>query len=362
MKILILGFTKLKYMPYINLYLPNIDINNNEVHVVYWNRDLNTEDLSAFSGLILHEFRYYQEDDVAKYKKISSFIQYRKFVNRIIDSYTFDKYIILHTLPGVVLYDKFCRLRGKFILDYRDSTYEGFAPFKRMVGNLVKWSAATFVSSDGFRKYLPHSESYKTYTVHNILRESLSHQEDREKGLIPSDKIRLAFWGFIRHEEINKQLIKQISQDLRFELHYYGREQKVAETLKSYVNNLNASNIYFHGEYKPEDRYTFILHTDCIHNIYYDDNMMLAMGNKYYDGIVFRIPQVCMSGSFMGKMCKKYKTGIELNPYESTFTEALYSYLSNIGNTGFIDKCNNEVERILKEQNSSIQAIKNLLS
>ena len=45
--------------------------------------------------------------------------------------------------------------------------------------------------------------------------------------------------------------------------------------------------MFFHGDYKPEDRYTFVRNTDLIHNIYKDGNMMLAMGNKYYDGLIF---------------------------------------------------------------------------
>ena len=61
--------------------------------------------------------------------------------------------------------------------------------------------------------------------------------------------------------------------------------------------------MFFHGEYKPEDRYTFVRSTDLIHNIYKDRNMMLAMGNKYYDGLIFYIPQLCMKGSFMGEKC-----------------------------------------------------------
>lgn len=362
MKILILGFTKMKFMPYINFYLPNIDIHNNDIHVIYWNRDLQEEDVSKYKELTLHEFRVYQEDDVAKLSKIKSFIKYRQFVKHVMEIYDFDKYIILHTLPGILLYDQFKKNAGKFVLDYRDSTYEGFLPFKHMVGKLVEWSEATFVSSDAFRRYLPEEQSGKIYTSHNILEDSLSHQEDKENFGIPSDKVRLAFWGFIRHEEINRQIINVLANDDRFEVHYYGREQKVAVSLKEYVAELNANNIFFHGEYKPDDRYSFILQTDCIHNLYYDRNTMLAMGNKYYDGIIFRIPQVCMSGSFMGKMCNDHKVGIELDPYKKSFSNNLYDYIKSINITSFRNNCSSEVNRILQEQYNSIQIIVNIFA
>ena len=54
MKILIIGFGKIKFMPYMNFYLDNIDKNANEVHLLYWNRDLREEDTSALECVTLH--------------------------------------------------------------------------------------------------------------------------------------------------------------------------------------------------------------------------------------------------------------------------------------------------------------------
>ena len=47
MKILILGFTKMKFMPYASFYLDKIDYKKNQVEVVYWNRDMVDEDLGG---------------------------------------------------------------------------------------------------------------------------------------------------------------------------------------------------------------------------------------------------------------------------------------------------------------------------
>ena len=54
MKILIMGFSKIKYMPYINFYLGNIDVAANDVHLLYWNRDLMPEDTTVLKGVTLH--------------------------------------------------------------------------------------------------------------------------------------------------------------------------------------------------------------------------------------------------------------------------------------------------------------------
>ena len=81
MKILIMGFSKLKYMPYINFYLDNIDCENNNIHVLYWNRDCKSEDKSKYHSVIFHEFSSFQEDDVIKSKKICNFVKYLSLIH-----------------------------------------------------------------------------------------------------------------------------------------------------------------------------------------------------------------------------------------------------------------------------------------
>ena len=350
MKILIMGFTKIKYMPYMNFYFDNINKKEHEVHILYWNRDLKNEDLSKYEGCTFYEFKCYQEDDVSKFSKIKSFVKYRKFAKSVLINEKYDFIFVLHSLTGVLLANVLKKnYFGKYIFDYRDSTYESFAPFKKVVGSITRNSRATFVSSDAFRRFLPKDCTEKIYTSHNILLDSLNHRNEKKMYYITSDKIRIAFWGFIRHEEINKEIIRKIAMDNRFELHYYGREQQVALNLKTYANELNAKNIYFHGEYTPEQRYEFVHQTDIIHNIYFDANTMLAMGNKYYDGLIFRIPQICMPGSFMGECVERASIGFVCNPYDTDFTERVYEYYRGINQSEFDRKCDVELEKIMEE-------------
>lgn len=362
MKILIMGFAKIKYMPYLNMYLENCDSQKNDIHLLYWNRDLQEEDTSALKKVTLHEFRLYQEDDVSKSSKIGGFIKYRKAAKKLIREEKFDFIIVLHSLPGVVTVDILKKqFKNRFIFDYRDSTYEGFAPYKKIIGSLVENSYATFVSSDAFRVFLPENCSHKIYTSHNLLTDSLSHRDERDINGIESEKIRIAFWGFIRHEEVNREIIKKIGADERFELHYYGREQQTAGNLKHYVTEKGIGNVFFHGEYKPEDRYLFVRETDIIHNIYYDSNTRYAMGNKYYDSIIFRIPQLCFEGTFMAECSEKYGIGIGCNPYDEDFTEKIYSYYKDVAVTdSFKVACDNELSRVLNEVDFNSDFLKNI--
>ena len=363
LKILILGFSKIKYMPYMKFYLDNIDRENNEIHLLYWNRDLKEESIFEYKDLILHEFKYYQEDDTSKLIKVKAFIEYRKYASKILKTGKFDFIFVLHSFPGVLNIDILKKYyKNKYIFDYRDSTYENIGVFRRIIGEVVKFSKATFVSSDAFRRFLPLTEKNKIFTSHNILLDSLNHRNDRELYGVSSDRIRIAFWGFIRHEQINRMIIKRLSCDERFELHYYGREQQTAINLKTYAHEISANNVYFHGEYNPEDRYEFIKHTDIIHNIYYDNNMMLAMGNKYYDGIIFRIPQICMQGSFMGKCVSEGEIGIECNPDDNNFCDKIYSFYQELNWKSFYENCNKELQKIHKEYSDGAAFIRNAIS
>lgn len=359
MKILILGFAKIKFMPYMNFYLENINCKENDVHLLYWNRDLQGEDTEKYSDITLHEFRFYQEDDVPKLFKIKSFLSYRKYAKRLIKENKFDSVFVLHSLPGVLLADILKKeYNNKLIFDYRDVTYEGFPPYKKIVGDLVRSSKATFVSSDAYRSFLPEEEKEKIFTSHNILTDSLNHRDDKEKFGTESEKIRISFWGFIRHEDVNLELIKKIGADNRFELHYYGREQQIAENLKAFVKENNIENVYFHGEYKPQDRYEFVKVTDIIHNMYDDNNMHLAMSNKYYDGAIFRIPQICTKGSFMGQMAEKHGIGKTFDYKSGSLCQDIYEYYSAIDRREFIENCNRETDRVSEEYINAGKIIK----
>ena len=359
MKILLIGPGKLKYMPYAHFYLDNIDRKENEVHIAYWNRDEKEEDLSQFDGLHLHEFSRYMVNDASLKVKLPLYFRFRRFCLNILKQNQFDFIIVLHSIPGVILYDILInKFKGRYILDYRDSTYEPrFAFFKKAVGNLIRFSKAAFTSSDGFREYFPDDCQKKIITSHNLLEDSLLHRDYQKNG---SDKIRIAFWGFIRHPEINKYLQDRIGNDSRFELHYYGREQADAIVLKEYAAQQGYKNIFFHGEYKPADRYEFVKNTDMIHNIYLDVNMLRAMGNKYYDGIIFRIPQICFPGSQMSKMCESAGVGVSLDPRNKDFCDRLYDYYQGLDTNDFNRKCDQELGRVMAEYNGGKQVIQNI--
>lgn len=347
MKILIIGFAKIAYMPYINMYSRMV-CDRNIVHVICWNRD-HEKDVEL-ENCTIHRFQADQLDEVAKWTKIGNFLAFKKYVARKLKDIKPDKIVILSTLPAVILSPILIwRYKERYIFDYRDYTYERFRIFKAVVNCLKENSYATFISSDAFREVFNNQS--KLYTTHNILIDSLQYRDVRSRNPRQRTVIRIAFWGFIRHEEINRKLIELLAGDSRFELHYYGREQKSADGLKKLCLDRKVTNVFFHGPYAPAERYEFAANTDIIHNIYQNDlQMQKAMGNKYYDGVVMRLPQICMRGSYMGQLAEKKGVGlqVELNEY---FADTVWNYYQTLDWNHF-EKCTDaETERIRKEYN-----------
>ncbi|WP_078543560.1 glycosyltransferase [Litchfieldia alkalitelluris] len=359
MKILLIGFTKLAYMPYMNFYLSQVANQNNDVHLLYWNRD-EKEEIPLSYNVKLHEFKQYQEDEVAKIRKIRSFLKFRKNALSLLRKEQFDLVIVMHTIPGVLLYDVLKKhYFKKYILDYRDVTFEGIGLYKKIIDKLVHGSSATFVSSNAFRSILPKTENI--YTTHNILLDSLEHRDIRRNIDRDQNPIRIRYWGFIRHESINKTLIERLANDNRFELHFHGREQETANNLKNYCITLNIKNVFFHGAYEPKERYQFGRETDLLHNIYENDSTTTAMGNKFYDGVTLYIPQICNKGSYMGEQVSESNIGLECDLNEQKFADNVYDFYTSIKWKEFESNCDKKLREILTEYETAKEVVSKII-
>lgn len=357
MKILLIGFAKMKYMPYMHFYLDILDRKNNDISLYYWNRD-DAEDINLSSDINTYSFDQPLDDEVGKIYKIIPFLKYRSSVLKFLKTHSFDRIIVLHSLPGVLIKSYLCKhYRNRFILDYRDSTYEQVNWFQKQIFQLVHNSYSTFISSPAFMKFMPEDAS-NVYISHNLLLDSLKYRNPNRN---PSMPIKISFWGLIRHLEINMKLIKKVESDSHFELHYYGRELETAVQLKDYVKTNSLENIFFHGEYLPNERYSFAANTTLIHNLYdsSDSNMQLAMSNKFYDGIIFYLPQLCTKGSYMGQRVTKAGIGLECNLEDENFITEIIDYYNSLDWNAFVENCDRELDLVLNEYKASRNTIRN---
>lgn len=350
MKILLLGFGKIAYMPYMNFYLDTLAEENIRFELIYWDRDGKTD--AAIPTVIsrAYKFEAHLEEQLSFRKKLKYFAKYRKFALNILKHNAYDRIIILHTTPGLTLLDYLTRkYKKRYVLDFRDISYEYIPIYRKLVGTLSKKSAITFVSSDAFRKFLPVEKNI--FTIHNYMEDSLNYKMIREQFERNRKVLRISYWGLVRQVDVNKKVMDALGNDPRFELHYYGRMQQDGRDMEQYAISKNYSNVYFHGAYMPTERYEFAMKTDLIHNIYdcgYTTGN--AIGNKYYDGIIFGIPQICAEGSYMGEVVKKGKVGMTINLNESDVANNIWTYYNSLEWKKFEENCCIRLSSVEKQQ------------
>lgn len=363
MRIALIGFTKIAYMPYMHFYINQINTPDNELHLIYWQRD-DIRDVAPPDNVQLHPFCHNMSDSLPLRKKIPSIMAFGRYAKGKIKEINPDFLIVMHSTTAFTIRSiLFRNFSNKYIFDFRDVTYERkFGFYRNFVAKVVKHSALTFTSSDAYRQFLP--DCNKIITSHNLLmdqfevRGQYKHKTERDIN----QPIRIAFWGLLRHYDLNAQFITRFGNDPRFELHYYGRAQgAMAELMNSSTNEYN--NIFYHGAYMPNDRNEFAKNTDLIHNVYsnLDTNMPFAMGNKYYDGVIYYIPQLCMRGSFMGQKCNQYHIGLEIDLAEIDCADRVWEYYNNINLDKFYNNCDQALQIVISEYNKGCEMIRNLI-
>ena len=346
MKVLLLGFGKIAYMPYMHLYLNNIK--NADFDLIYWDRDGKPDDEIPSKIKHAYKFESFLEEQLPFKNKLKFFWKYRKFAKNILHKNKYDRIIVLHTTPGLTLLDYLIvHYRKRYLLDFRDVSYEYILLYRKLVALLSNNACKTFVSSNAFRNYLPKNENI--YTVHNYLIDSLNHKNISR----PRDnkKIIISYWGLVRQFDINKKLMDCLGNDERFELHYYGRMQQDGRDMEKYALKKKYTNIYFHGSYMPNERYDFAKNTNIIHNVYnLNHTTQNAMGNKYYDGIIFEIPQICTKGSYMAERITVDEVGLAINFDDENVADLIWNYYANLDLKQFKNLCKKALKNVLDEQ------------
>lgn len=121
--------------------------------------------------------------------------------------------------------------------------------------------------------------------------------------------------------------------------------------MEQYARNKKYNNVFFHGAYMPTDRYEFAKNTDMIHNVYDCGHTTgNAMGNKYYDGIIFGIPQICTAGSHMGDVVTERQVGMAVSLDGNNMADEIWAYYHDIDWEKFEAKCADALECVLNEQ------------
>lgn len=355
MKVLLLGFVRIAHMPYMYDYVSLLG-GKHELHLISWNRN-GKEDAPVPEGVSRSfVFEDHIEDADPIQKKLPHFARFRKFALGVIESEKYDRIVVLHSTPGITILDQLGGpYRGKYVLDYRDVSHENFGFYRRLILKLSQNAGLVLASSPSYLKYLRNAGG--VFLKHNLLKASYEHREG-EAYRRSNAPIRVRYWGMIRHERANRAMIDALGGDARFELHYNGREEEVAIRLKKYAAQRGFGNVFFHGPYYSDERAGFASETDIVHNVYENDFVTVgAMGNKYYDALQFRLPQICTKGSIMGDEVEVKGLGLAVDYESGSLADAIANYFSRIDLVEFSASCADELASVLADNERADEAI-----
>lgn len=357
MKAIVICGASLKLEPYAFPYIDELIRQGFDVTVFVWKRD-GQEDVRPDDRAKAIYHSELLDDSAPKTKKLGAFMRFRRVVLKELEKSSYDFVVVLDTQFAVLLSDILLKhYKGRFIYDMRDPSYESLGFYRKRVGKIVEASSAVFISSDGYREYLP--DNGKIHTTHNIREVDLLHQGIRRNFERSHTPIRISFWGCVRDREINEELIRILANDKRFILQYFGTMSKDSKQLIVYCKERNIKNAVFNGQYLPDERYEFATKTDILHNVYSNsyNGSNPCMGNKYYDGLIFGIPQFCIKGGFMGELIEKHKIGIATELNEG-LADRLYDYYTTIDWQKFDTNCETAISDVIEEYRDAMKTLK----
>ena len=361
MRLLIVGMNKLRFMPYAAYYLNAArGVPGAEVHIALWDRD-GRPDTEAPDGVVPHYYSDSIDDSSALENKVSHILGYRAFLNGLVDSLEPDKLVVMHTTAAMLLYGKLMGVfRRRYAFDYRDVTYERFLVYRHMLERICTQAACVFTSSDGFRHFFPGGCS--VYTTHNIVEGVKALRIDACERSARRLPIRISFWGRVRHAKVNEAIIDAIGGDSRFELHYHGLMQGEVKALVEDAQ-CRYGNVFAHGEYDASQTGDFARDADLVHNLYdkSDPTIPFAMGNKYYDALLYGVPQLCTEGSYMGDRVGELGIGMPCDPFSATFADDVLEYWGSLDWAAFDAARKRELVRVTGEAEASKAVLLNWL-
>lgn len=340
----------IKECPFIDKYIDTFDRANCNYEIIYWDRNNKNNDEDKI-------IRYSKKSDVNKSKvaKLKDFFCFRKFVNKNIKEKKYDRLVILTTLTGIMIIDKILKkYRNKYIFDIRDFSYEKNKVFFLLEKFLIKNSRFTCISSEGFKNFLPKHNDY--IISHNFRYKDLkcSKKSHLKNG---KDKINIVYIGAIRQYNHIKNIIDKFNNDNRFNLYFHG-DGSAYKDLKKYLDNINSSNIIMTGRYSNDDKFKLLEKADILNNHYeISTNIKYATANKYYDGLIFKIPQICNKDSYDGIKVEREGIGLSVSLDDSDLKEKILSFYKNLDYNDFTIKCNAVLEKILDEDKEYLNRI-----
>lgn len=344
----------LRYCPYINRYIERLEFYKKNYRVYFWNR-------SKFELNLDYHYVFFDEGSKLtsnRVQKLIDFYKFRRWLINQLDKNSHEKIIVLSTLTGVFLGKYLYGKKKSYIFDIRDYSYEHIIPFFNVEKKIIKNSAFTAISSPGFKKFLP---DHKYIIAHNFNRNEVKSTKKINK----TDGVINFVWnGMVRFFEFQKFYLDALKNDPRFNIVFHGDGPEL-EQYQQYCEHNGFTNVVFTGSYSNNNKEIYLANAHILNNCYgYTHNagkkIKFAVSNRFYDGMVYHIPQLVESEGFKPSWANKSGLGISLPPNKD-FADKLYEYYISIDTANFDAICERELQKVLSDDDIYIRMIDNFV-
>lgn len=347
----------LRLCPYIAKYTNDLENRGIKYEIINWDRD-NSEHSK------LPENVYSLNFAADKFKnpllKSFDFIKFRKFALDRIIKQRYEKLIILNAPTGIFLFDFLTKnYKNKYWIDYRDYSYEYFKPYYWVLKLLIQNAAGTVISSRGFLEELPKKNEY--IVTHNYRLEDIK----AARTFIyhpPSKPLNITYMGGIRYYDHLIKFIEKFEKDDRFIFNLVG-ESDVSAKINEYITRKGYKKTRTYGRYTNDEKSRILEDVDAIFNCYSGGrNTQIALSNKLYDGIIYKIPQIVNVNTYSEKIVDNFGVGIGLDIDADDAMDKLYEYITNLDRKQFELNCTNFLDVVLKEDEIFLKKLREFIS
>ena len=356
MRVLIAGFTTKKYMPYLDKYLEVLKQHSCDYDIVYMDRSDDSESVKIGNE---YYFNYKMPIEKRIWSKFLPYWGYMCYVGKILREGDYDKIIFLTTAPAVLLAKFYLnKYKNKYILDYRDYTFEKIGLYRKLVERIIDDSYASFISSKGFEKFVgEHKNLFLTHNISNVEDACcLTSNEEITQNII------IGFVGCVRYFDVNSTLIDKLKNSEEIKLSYVGPAYDDCN-LKEYCQENKIENVSFIDSFDNKEKANLYKKITVVNSIYSlkSPEVLQAIPNRLYDAAIYKRPILVAKGTYLEKIVNKYGLGIAVDVYEDDLNSIIEEYLRAFDYKEFNEKCNRFLQDVLRDEKQWYELVSSFL-
>ena len=299
-------------MPYLRNYEEILERNGISYDLIYWDRFSVTEtERENYHCLHCHA-----PGSSGLLSGLMGYLRFRSFFisqhKLILQKHPDTVVICLNTQSAVLLTLEL--RRRHYMLDVRDYTHEGCAPYRYLANRMMRKALLIAISSEGFRTWLQPGLDY--VATHNVCKSELC----RVPVSWPTHRIRISCIGAIRNASDNIAFMDAlyatpdgVETDEFADLYFIGYGVGDSESaLQEHCHKRGYERVHFIGRYRPEEAARFYEECHFVLGIYGCDTLFerTLTPNRFYQAAIHRRPIIVSEGTYLAELVRKHGLGI----------------------------------------------------